>query len=194
MGTFILVFVVLETAVDSGNKANRLIAALAIGLAVFLAHSVLISVDGCSINPTRSTGPALTAMLVPYLDKLMAATEDAAAKAKAAADKANEAANSARAAAANPTDLANAPKVPSTGMVGGDAVSGGLTAGAGAQDVSKLSPQEQKEEMERRIKEQKDELERRLKEAYAIMFDLMMFWSGPLFGAWLAADVWESLP
>jgi hypothetical protein len=29
------------------------------GLAVFLAHSVLIPVDGCSINPTRSFGPAV---------------------------------------------------------------------------------------------------------------------------------------
>ena len=34
-------------------------ACIAIGLAVFMAHCVLIPIDGCSINPTRSFGPAL---------------------------------------------------------------------------------------------------------------------------------------
>jgi len=61
MMTFLLVFVVLETAIDPATKASRLVACLAIGLAVFLAHSVLIPVDGCSINPTRSFGPAILA-------------------------------------------------------------------------------------------------------------------------------------
>jgi len=59
MMTFLLVLVVLETAVNPSSKANREMAALAIGFAVFLAHSVLIPLDGCSINPTRSLGPAL---------------------------------------------------------------------------------------------------------------------------------------
>jgi glycerol uptake facilitator-like aquaporin len=54
MGTFVLVFVVLETAVAPGNSPNRIMACMAIGLAVFLAHSVMIPIDGCSINPTRS--------------------------------------------------------------------------------------------------------------------------------------------
>ena len=31
------------------------------GFAVFLAHVVLIPIDGCSINPTRSFGPAVVA-------------------------------------------------------------------------------------------------------------------------------------
>jgi len=62
--TFLLVFVVLETAVNPASSANRALACLAIGLAVFLAHAVLIPIDGCSINPTRSFGPALVAMLV----------------------------------------------------------------------------------------------------------------------------------
>lgn len=59
MMTFLLVFVVLETATNPATAANREMACLAIGLAVFLAHSVLIPIDGCSINPTRSLGPAL---------------------------------------------------------------------------------------------------------------------------------------
>jgi len=56
--TFLLMFVVLETAISAESKANRVMAALAIGFAVFLAHSVMIPIDGCSINPTRSFGPA----------------------------------------------------------------------------------------------------------------------------------------
>lgn len=59
VGTFVLCFTVLNTAVDAATVANRQIACLAIGLSVFLAHSVLIPIDGCSINPTRSFGPAL---------------------------------------------------------------------------------------------------------------------------------------
>mmetsp|Transcript_25804 Transcript_25804/g.65605 ORF Transcript_25804/g.65605 Transcript_25804/m.65605 type:complete len:228 (+) Transcript_25804:152-835(+) len=71
MGTMLLCFVVLETAVNSravttdgdkmvmGNKQN--LAPLPIGLAVFLAHIVLIPIDGCSINPTRSFGPSVIA-------------------------------------------------------------------------------------------------------------------------------------
>lgn len=58
VGTFLLMFVVLETATNTANKVTPM-APLAIGFAVFLAHSVLISIDGCSINPTRTTGPAL---------------------------------------------------------------------------------------------------------------------------------------
>jgi len=57
--TFLLVFVVFETTVNPAAAPNSVVAALAIGFAVFLAHSVLIPLDGCSINPTRSFGPAL---------------------------------------------------------------------------------------------------------------------------------------
>uniref|UniRef100_A0A7S0BBU1 Aquaporin n=1 Tax=Pyrodinium bahamense TaxID=73915 RepID=A0A7S0BBU1_9DINO len=63
MGTFLLMFVVLETAVNDESKANSSLAPLAIGLSVFLAHSVLIPVDGCSINPTRTFGPALVQVI-----------------------------------------------------------------------------------------------------------------------------------
>jgi glycerol uptake facilitator-like aquaporin len=38
-------------------------APIAIGLAVFLAHMVCILVTGCSINPTRSFGPAMVSFL-----------------------------------------------------------------------------------------------------------------------------------
>jgi len=68
-GTFLLMYVVLETAVNSANTAVGSMAPLAIGFAVFLAHSVLISLDGCSINPTRTTGPAIiNAILNPKSD------------------------------------------------------------------------------------------------------------------------------
>ena len=69
VATALLCFVVLETAVNTkavttdgetmvrGNKQN--LAPIAIGLAVFLAHVIAIPITGCSINPTRSFGPAL---------------------------------------------------------------------------------------------------------------------------------------
>jgi len=63
VGTFLLMFVVFETAINGLAAANAALAPLAIGLSVFLAHSVLIPVDGCSINPTRTFGPALVASL-----------------------------------------------------------------------------------------------------------------------------------
>jgi len=59
MGTFLLMTVVLQTAVNVKSTSNRAQAPFAIGLAVFIAHTVLIPIDGCSINPTRSFGPAL---------------------------------------------------------------------------------------------------------------------------------------
>lgn len=60
--TFLLMYVVLETAVNprSGASIN---APLAIGVAVYLAHSMLIPIDGCSINPTRSFGPPVVASI-----------------------------------------------------------------------------------------------------------------------------------
>lgn len=61
--TFLLMFVVLETAINPDTAANRSLACVAIGFAVFLAHSVLIPIDGCSINPTRTFGPALISKL-----------------------------------------------------------------------------------------------------------------------------------
>ena len=58
MFTMLLVFVVHMTAVGK-NDANTPLAPLAIGLAIFLAHIVLIPVTGCGINPARTLGPAI---------------------------------------------------------------------------------------------------------------------------------------
>merc|ERR1711865_661122 len=59
--TFLLCFVVLECAINPKSKQST--TCLAIGMPVFLAHSALIAVDGCSINPTRSVGPAIVASI-----------------------------------------------------------------------------------------------------------------------------------
>lgn len=62
--TGLLMFTVLETATwPAAGTPSAPFAAIAIGLAVFLAHSVLIPIDGCSINPTRSFGPAVVLSL-----------------------------------------------------------------------------------------------------------------------------------
>ena len=62
MCTFLLVFVVHQTACNPKSAMNRSQACIAIGLAVFMAHCVMIPIDGCSINPTRSFGPALLSL------------------------------------------------------------------------------------------------------------------------------------
>jgi MIP family channel proteins len=61
-GTFLLCFTVWETAVTPKASCGKN-ACIAIGFAVFLAHVILIPIDGCSINPTRSTGPAIISAL-----------------------------------------------------------------------------------------------------------------------------------
>lgn len=60
--TFVLCYVVHLTAIDKNSPpSTNGLAPIAIGFAVFLAHAVLIPLDGCSINPARSFGPALVA-------------------------------------------------------------------------------------------------------------------------------------
>jgi MIP family channel proteins len=61
--TFLLMFVVLQTAVNKKSEGSRAQACIAIGFAVFLAHCVMIPIDGCSINPTRSIGPAIVSKI-----------------------------------------------------------------------------------------------------------------------------------
>lgn len=61
-GTFLLCFVVFETAL-SPLSSSGVNACLAIGFSVFLAHLLLLPMDGCSINPTRSFGPAVVSKL-----------------------------------------------------------------------------------------------------------------------------------
>lgn len=65
VGEFLMTFLLQLTAAFTlyGAPNPQLTAPLSIGLAVFLAHSVLIPIDGCSINPTRSFGPALVASM-----------------------------------------------------------------------------------------------------------------------------------
>ena len=63
MGTMLLALVVLS-AVDESRKEKTLpylpiLAPFAIGVAVIVCHLALVPIDGCSINPARSFGPAL---------------------------------------------------------------------------------------------------------------------------------------
>lgn len=65
LGTFLLMFCVCCAAdVGQANVRTKYVGAmtpLCIGLAVLAAHLLLIPIDGCSINPARSFGPALVA-------------------------------------------------------------------------------------------------------------------------------------
>jgi glycerol uptake facilitator-like aquaporin len=62
MGTFLLVWTVLNTAVSKNSIAANL-APMAIGFSVFLAHIVLIPFTGCGINPARSFGPHIVIIM-----------------------------------------------------------------------------------------------------------------------------------
>ena len=75
MMTFLLVFTVLRTTVNFDLKYSSM-ACFAIGLAVFLGHSFLIPIDGCSINPT-SCCPQLTVNIALVLPSKMSGTIDA---------------------------------------------------------------------------------------------------------------------
>jgi len=61
-GTFLLCYVVWETAVSPLATCGQN-ACIAIGFAVFLSHLILLPIDGCSINPTRSFGPAIVSAM-----------------------------------------------------------------------------------------------------------------------------------
>mmetsp|Transcript_25995 Transcript_25995/g.72608 ORF Transcript_25995/g.72608 Transcript_25995/m.72608 type:complete len:267 (-) Transcript_25995:384-1184(-) len=61
-GTFLLCYVVWETAV-SPKATCGINACIAIGFTVFIAHLLLLPIDGCSINPTRSFGPAIVSSI-----------------------------------------------------------------------------------------------------------------------------------
>lgn len=54
--TFVFVFVILAV---TRRAANATVAGIAIGLALTLVHLIGIPVDGTSVNPARSLGPAL---------------------------------------------------------------------------------------------------------------------------------------
>ena len=54
--TFLFVFVILAV---TRRASNALVAGLVIGLALMLVHVIGIPIDGTSVNPARSLGPAL---------------------------------------------------------------------------------------------------------------------------------------
>ena len=54
--TFLFVYVIL---VATRKVANPAVAPIAIGLALAVAHLIGIPIDGTSVNPARSLGPAL---------------------------------------------------------------------------------------------------------------------------------------
>lgn len=56
--TCMYVFVFLQQGAHPAADASSGALAVALGLAAFLAHSVLIPIDGCCINPARFFGPA----------------------------------------------------------------------------------------------------------------------------------------
>ena len=62
IGTFLLVWTVIMTAVDNKSIAGNL-APIAIGWSVALAHFVLVPLTGCGINPGRSLGPHLVIIM-----------------------------------------------------------------------------------------------------------------------------------
>jgi len=64
LGEFAMTFLLVITVLECTSHANLPgLNTIPIGFAVFLAHCLLIPVDGCSINPTRSFGPALVASI-----------------------------------------------------------------------------------------------------------------------------------
>uniref|UniRef100_A0A7S4VN65 Aquaporin n=1 Tax=Ditylum brightwellii TaxID=49249 RepID=A0A7S4VN65_9STRA len=63
IGTFVLVFTVLMAAVHKSNGSGPNAAPIAIGWSVMLAHLVLVPLTGCGINPARTFGPAIVALI-----------------------------------------------------------------------------------------------------------------------------------
>lgn len=56
--TFFLVFVILEICFVPEIQYGKY-APVTVGFVIFVSHGILTSIDGCSINPARSFGPAL---------------------------------------------------------------------------------------------------------------------------------------
>jgi MIP family channel proteins len=61
-GTLLLCTAIFETAVTNKTNSGKN-ACIAIGFATFVAHILLLPIDGCSMNPTRSTGSAIVSKL-----------------------------------------------------------------------------------------------------------------------------------
>jgi MIP family channel proteins len=57
--TALVVYTYVETVANPDSKDNRAEAYLALGLMYFAAHCILLPVDGCCVNPSRSFGPTV---------------------------------------------------------------------------------------------------------------------------------------
>jgi aquaporin Z len=61
-GTLLLCTAVFETAVSTKSNCGKN-ACIAIGFSAFVAHILLLPIDGCSISPMRSTGASIVSKL-----------------------------------------------------------------------------------------------------------------------------------
>lgn len=61
-GTLLLCTAMFETVINSKTNCGKN-ACIALGFATFVAHILLLPIDGCSINPMRSVGPAIISKL-----------------------------------------------------------------------------------------------------------------------------------
>jgi aquaporin Z len=61
-GTLLLCTAVFETAVNRQSNCGKN-ACIAIGFSAFVAHILLLPIDGCSLSPFRSTGVAIVSKL-----------------------------------------------------------------------------------------------------------------------------------
>lgn len=62
LATSVLMFNVLST-IDIPTEGAGPLGVFPIGMSVMIAHLFLLPIDGCSINPTRSFGPAVVARI-----------------------------------------------------------------------------------------------------------------------------------
>merc|ERR1719188_936080 len=62
--TFFLCYTVWQLAVNPQSNFGSF-APVAVGSVVFLAHVFLLPINGCSINPSRSFGPAIISTMMP---------------------------------------------------------------------------------------------------------------------------------
>mmetsp|Transcript_32996 Transcript_32996/g.60668 ORF Transcript_32996/g.60668 Transcript_32996/m.60668 type:complete len:287 (+) Transcript_32996:34-894(+) len=69
--SFMYVFLFIQQGAHPNSDSSSASLSLALGMASFLAHSVLIPLDGCSINPARSFGPAYIASRLREKEEVM---------------------------------------------------------------------------------------------------------------------------
>jgi MIP family channel proteins len=62
LGTFLVLYIVFHTSIHKTYQVGPS-SALCIGMSVFVVHCLMIPINGCSINPARSFGPAVIASI-----------------------------------------------------------------------------------------------------------------------------------